>query len=176
MEPEASGDVGYWVSNKLEAHACNGYMLKLFDARHKGTSIDVDPDFFNAVHPDDVSDLRAQLKAATQDGARFTTEYRLVCRDDTELHIKASGGQFTNGDGSISLIGTCVNITDLKQLRAADMKQMLHEQGLWRTTAPSCSTIKIAAFPDSANILPWTLGDCFAQVSGLAQPGFLFVV
>eukprot|EP00953_Heterococcus_sp_UTEX-ZZ885_P042060 21409-Heterococcus_DN1.PRE.3 len=158
MEPEASGDVGYWP---------------------KVTMSDMDLDFFSAVHPDDVSDLRALLKTATQDGTRFTTDYRVVCKDETVLRIKACGGQFMNSDGSISLVGTCVNITNLKQLREADLKQMLHEQALCGTAArcgTSCSAIRIAAFPDSTDILPWTLGDCFAQVSGFAQPAFLAVV
>eukprot|EP00953_Heterococcus_sp_UTEX-ZZ885_P007537 4561-Heterococcus_DN1.PRE.1 len=130
--------------------------------------IDVDLDLFSAVHPDDVSDLRALLRSATQDGARFTTEYRVVWKDDTVLHIKACGGQFMNSDGSISLVGTCVNITKLKQLREADLKQMLHEQALCGKAAKcstSCSAIRIAAFPESKDILPWTLGGCFAQGS-----------
>eukprot|EP00953_Heterococcus_sp_UTEX-ZZ885_P010582 6179-Heterococcus_DN1.PRE.1 len=161
-------DVGYWVSNKLGGHACNEYMFELFDVEPKVTMIDVDLDLFSAVHPDDVSDLRALLRSATQDGARFTTEYRVVWKDDTVLHIKACGGQFMNSDGSISLVGTCVNITKLKQLREADLKQMLHEQALCRKAAKcgtSCSAIRIAGFPDSTDILPWTMGGCFAQVS-----------
>jgi PAS fold len=177
MEPKASGEVGYWVSNKSEAHACNGYTLKLL--KHKVTMFDVDLDFFNAVHPEDVSNLRALLQAATQHGARFTTDYRVVCKDETVLHIKACGGQFMNSDGSISLVGTCVNTTNLKQLRAADLKQMLHEQALCETAAKcgtSCSAIRIAAFPNSTDILPWTLGEHFAQVSGFAQPAFLAVI
>eukprot|EP00953_Heterococcus_sp_UTEX-ZZ885_P007536 4560-Heterococcus_DN1.PRE.1 len=141
--------------------------------------IDVDLDLFSAVHPDDVSDLRALLRSATQDGARFTTEYRVVWKDDTVLHIKACGGQFMNSDGSISLVGTCVNITKLKQLREADLKQMLHEQALCGKAAKcstSCSAIRIAAFPESKDILPWTLGGCFAQVSAFAAPALVVVV
>eukprot|EP00953_Heterococcus_sp_UTEX-ZZ885_P007032 4284-Heterococcus_DN1.PRE.4 len=92
MESEASGDVGYWVSNKLEARACNRYMFELFDVKPKVTMLDVNPDFFSAIHPDDVSNLRALLQTATQDGARFTTEYRVQWKDDTVLHIKACAG------------------------------------------------------------------------------------
>jgi hypothetical protein len=59
MESEASGDVGHWVSNKLEARACSRYTFELFDVKPKVTMLDVDPDFFSAIHPDDVSNLRA---------------------------------------------------------------------------------------------------------------------
>jgi PAS fold len=173
MEPE---DVGYWVSNKSEAHACNGYMSKLVHVKHDVTIINVDQDFFSAVHPDDLNDLRALLKAATEDGARFTTNYRVVCKDNAVLHIKACGGRFMNSDGSISLVGTCVNTTNLKQLHEADLKQMLHEQALCTKVAKcgtSCSAIRIAAFPNSTDILPWTLGACFAQVGNFAQRAYL---
>jgi PAS fold len=94
-------DIGYWDCNKVEGLSWSAHMFKLFDVKPKTAKIDVDADFFSAVHPEDVSDLRALLKAATRDGGRFTTQYRVVWKDNTVLYIKACGGQFMNSDGSI---------------------------------------------------------------------------
>jgi PAS fold len=163
-------DVGYWECNKVEGLSWSVHMFELFDVKPKTAKIDVEADFLSAVHPNDVSDLRALLEAATRDGGRFTTQYRVVWKDNTVRHVKAYGGQFLNSDGSISLLGTCVNITHLKLLRQADLEQMQHDQALCRMVVKrdaSCSAIKIAASDDCTDISPWTLGTCFAQVSDL---------
>jgi PAS fold len=161
-------DVGYWDCNKVEGLSWSVHMFELFDVEPKA-KVDVDADFFSAVHSEDVRDLRGLLEAATRDGGRFTTQYRVVWKDTTVLYIKACGGQFMNSDGSTSLVGTCVNITHLKQLRQADVEQMQHEQVLCATLMKrdaSCSAIKIAACAGSTDMIrSWTLGKCFAQVS-----------
>jgi PAS fold len=166
-------DIGYWDCNKAEGLSWSVHMFELFDVKPKAEKIDVDADFFSAVHPEDLSDLQALLKAATREGGRFTTQYRVVWKDNTVLRIKACGGQFVNSDGSISLVGTCVNITKLQQLRQADLQQMQHEEALCRMVAKcggSSAATSIAAWDGSTDIWPWTLGNCFAQVSNLAQP------
>jgi PAS fold len=165
-------DVGYWDCNTDQNLSWRSpTMYKLFDINPRADAKYVEADFFAAVHPDDVSSLHAKLEAAREAGGRFTTTYRVLWKNGKVVYIKASGGHFMNSDGTNSLVGTCVNITNLKQLRNVDMEQMQHEQALCRKVvrrSASCSAIRIAAFADSTDLWPWTLGNCFAQVCNLA--------
>jgi PAS fold len=64
-------------------------VYKLFNVKQTAEKVDVDLDFFAAVHPDDRAGLKLLLVNATCNGGKFTTQYRVQWQDGTLQVIQA---------------------------------------------------------------------------------------
>jgi PAS fold len=161
--------VGFWECNKTHGLFWSSYMYKLFNVRQTAEKVDVDLDFFAAVHPDDREGLQLLLVDATRNGGRFTTQYRVQWQDGTLQVIQASAGKVLNDDGTTSLVGTCVSLTELQQLYEHDSQHMQREHALCQELVDSrqrtpLRRVSLSAFGSETDCLAWQLGKCFAQV------------
>jgi PAS fold len=168
-QAEIADRVGFWDCNKRDGLTWSPYMFKLFNVEQKAGTIDVDADFFAAVHPDDREGLKLLLVNATRNGGRFTTQYKVQWQDGTVQVIQASAGKVLNEDGSVSLFGTCVSLTELQLLYEIDCKSMQREHALCQQLVASrqrtpARRVSIAAMSEQEDFRAWRLGTCFAQV------------
>jgi PAS domain S-box-containing protein len=77
-----------------------------------------------AIHPDDMSDVRDRWHTCTRDGQPFATEFRYVLPDGSVLHVFSSAIPLAGADGEVTgYLGTVVDITQRRlaeeTLRAA---------------------------------------------------------
>lgn len=72
-------------------------------------------DFFNAVHPDDVDRVEAELRKSHDNGEEYNTEYRVI-HSDGNIHWVASRGKtfFDGNNEPLSMMGSVREITDQK--------------------------------------------------------------
>ncbi len=72
-------------------------------------------DVFARVHAEDVAYLRENLKAASESGGRFRTEFRILGEDNRYRWIAARGRVIVDPrSGALSLAGVNYDITDVK--------------------------------------------------------------
>ena len=100
-------------------------------------------DFFNAIHPEDLSYVERAITAALKDGSIFSQEYRLVQADGTHRWVIAEGRPTLAPDGTpLRFPGISFDITDRKNAEAAlrDSEERFRaitnsiDQMIWSTT------------------------------------------
>jgi PAS domain S-box-containing protein len=100
-------------------------------------------DFFNAIHPEDLSYVERAIAAALKDGSIFSQEYRLVQADGTHRWVIAEGRPTLAPDGTpLRFPGISFDITDRKNAEAAlrDSEERFRaitnsiDQMIWSTT------------------------------------------
>jgi PAS domain S-box-containing protein len=99
-----------------------------------GTFADVLPAhrFFDAVHPDDVTAVRAALKHSLKSGAPCDFEYRIVREDGGERVVHTRGQVFTDASGRTERIaGTAQDVTERRaaELRLRSSEELLRIAG-----------------------------------------------
>ncbi|KAG5191712.1 hypothetical protein JKP88DRAFT_295184 [Tribonema minus] len=62
--------------------------------------------------------------------AQYNATYRVIWRTGETVHIKACGEHFANPDGSMSLVGTCLDVTEVVRLREREVEHLLREKEL----------------------------------------------
>jgi len=101
-------------------------------------------DFFNAIHPDDLSYVEKAIATALKDGSLFSQEYRLVQAKGAHRWVIAEGRPTLAPDGTpLRFPGISFDITDRKNAEAAlrDSEERFRaitnsiDQMLWSTTS-----------------------------------------
>ncbi|TDI72550.1 MAG: PAS domain-containing protein, partial [Bacteroidetes bacterium] len=90
----------------------------------------VDPDtfvpstenFFRLVHPDDVPEMSAKLKALYEDGKSFEHEFRILRTDGSIRYVIGQGERFGDEATGLKVLGTVLDITD-HRLMLNDLRQ-----------------------------------------------------
>ena len=71
------------------------------------------------IHPDDVSRMRTEMRAAALEHRPYRSEYRLIRKDGTEIHISDQGtGIFDEQGNLVAMEGYAMDITDRKKAEA----------------------------------------------------------
>ncbi len=79
-------------------------------------------------HPDDMAKVTSWLQKSISSGKKelIPLEYRLVCKDGEIIHVRTNGIIVYEENQAISLLGTCLNITEQKV--AEDKQKTLEVQ------------------------------------------------
>ena len=105
-------EVGVWEFNLDTGNAVwDERMNELFGLpRDGGTRTDTH--WRNAVHPDDLAGVQAQIDAAVGTHGRYICEYRIRRPDASERTIRAIGSCYRDADGSWRLVGCNWDVTE----------------------------------------------------------------
>lgn len=83
--------------------------------------------YLEVVHPDDRSDVHAQLHHAVADATRYLGEYRLCRKDGEELWVEARGDPVVDDDGrALALRGVCQDLTE-RRLAEERLKEAVEQ-------------------------------------------------
>jgi PAS domain S-box-containing protein len=85
-----------------------------FDAG-TGPSAETDRDVFQRIPPEDRARVETGFRRSRADGVEFDHQYRVAMRDGTMKHVHTVARPTTNQLGQIELIGTVMDITELKK-------------------------------------------------------------
>ena len=72
----------------------------------------------NRVHPDDRARVLAKALQARDRASGYEDEFRIVLPDGTTKHLRTVGCQTLDASGEQVLVGTTIDVTDLKRLEA----------------------------------------------------------
>lgn len=109
-------EIGVWEWHvETKEFTCNEYMRKHFGWSNTQTKINGE-DFIARLHPDDTQKLNLTRQQALSGQSNYQNEYRIVLDDGSIHHISTKGTVIRDVAGKpIKIIGTSLNITDLKR-------------------------------------------------------------
>jgi PAS domain S-box-containing protein len=67
------------------------------------------------IHPDDRDKVHSEIEAALSDKTDFALEFRVIRPDGTVRHLQATGHPLVAADGTTELLGTYVDVTELRR-------------------------------------------------------------
>jgi len=85
----------------------------------------------NALHPDDLPRVQAEMDAAVRDDIPFDTEYRIILSDQSIRYIKSKAIILRAADGSPErMVGINMDITEIKNIEQALIASLEKEKEL----------------------------------------------
>ncbi|WP_154664961.1 putative bifunctional diguanylate cyclase/phosphodiesterase [Allorhizobium undicola] len=76
-------------------------------------------DWVNAIHPDDVEDLRQALKSSVRGRSNFSAQFRVIGKDGELRYLRAFGTTYRDALAKRKVVGVHWNVTDDVQLQQA---------------------------------------------------------
>jgi PAS domain S-box-containing protein len=122
-----TGSWGWHVGTGLVYWSKEHFRIFDYDAETTMPSYSL---FLERIHPEDRFAFEETLNRAVRDKSDFEYDYRIVLPDRSIKFLRSVGQALVNPSGELELIGTVMDITDLK--RAEEMRAALaHERELF---------------------------------------------
>ncbi|WP_343208927.1 PAS domain-containing protein [Anaerolentibacter hominis] len=127
----------------------------------------------NSVVPEDRERLRDEVLAALSRNNAYTAEYRMLKQDGSYIWVRSSGQRLIAEENPPIIVSTCVDITELVNLRAAMKRRMENmHRFLEQLSNPVCAVSKKTLQIVSANTaccrsFGWSDSDFPISVQGL---------